>query len=228
MRKINLLKGDLRFQQKYGIWFVYLVFILLYITVIRVLQENYRNMIGVLFIYTDPAAMGLFFMGAVVLLEKSQRINCSIAVSPVTLPEYIISKACSFMLAGMIAALAITLGGGLHMTSMSFISVMISSILFSLCGLWVACKTDSLNQFAILSVPFEIVICIPAIVYAVGYFKSPFWICNPGVAAIRLMLPGNEYPIACLLSIIVWTLFMYGLCLKGVIKMFRKMGGGSL
>lgn len=132
------------------------------------------------------------------------------------------------MIAGLVAATAIMLGSGIHMTIMSFVSLIVSSILFSLCGLWAACKTDSLNQFAIMSFPFEIILCVPAIVYAVGYFQSPLWILNPGVAAIRLMLHGNEYSVVCLLSIILWTFVLYVVCLRSVKKMFCKMGGGSL
>ncbi|HCT90783.1 MAG TPA: ABC transporter permease, partial [Lachnospiraceae bacterium] len=45
--------------------------------------------------FSDPAAMGLFFMGAVVLLEKGQHTPCAVAVSPVRAMEYIAAKVAS-------------------------------------------------------------------------------------------------------------------------------------
>jgi hypothetical protein len=95
MRMKNLIKGDIGFQFKYGFYFVYAVFTLFYILLLLVIPTNIRKEVGTLLIYTDPAAMGLFFMGAIVLLEKSLRVLNSIAVSPVKVVEYIWSKAIS-------------------------------------------------------------------------------------------------------------------------------------
>lgn len=60
-------------------------------------------------IYSDPAAMGLFFMGAIVLLEKSQRVLNSLAVSPVKVSEYILSKVISLGVISSIVAMFIAI-----------------------------------------------------------------------------------------------------------------------
>jgi fluoroquinolone transport system permease protein len=54
-------------------------------------------------IFSDPAAMGLYFMGAIVLFEKSERVLSAIAVSPVKPREYVLSKLCSI---GIVSAAA--------------------------------------------------------------------------------------------------------------------------
>jgi len=97
MRTLNLIKSDLRFILKYGIAFIYIAFTLIYSGVLSVISGNARQITAVILIYTDPAAMGLFFMGAFILLEKSQRVNCAVAVTPVTITEYIISKCVSLL-----------------------------------------------------------------------------------------------------------------------------------
>lgn len=49
-------------------------------------------------IFSDPAAMGLFFMGAIVMLEQS------FAVSPLKVWEYVGSKVLSLSMIGLLVA----------------------------------------------------------------------------------------------------------------------------
>ena len=74
MRLKNLILGDIKFQFKYGFYFLYLFLSIIYICIINVFPTFMREKIAIIMIYSDPAAMGLFFMGAIVLLEKSQRV----------------------------------------------------------------------------------------------------------------------------------------------------------
>ena len=97
-----MILSDIRFQFRYGFYFIYLVFSLVYIGMLFAFPENWRQTAALLMIFTDPAAMGLFFMGAIVLFEKSERVLNSIAVSPVKPLEYVVSKLVSI---GLIASL---------------------------------------------------------------------------------------------------------------------------
>ncbi len=74
MRLGRLIRGDIHFQWKYGFYFIYFILTLLYVCAIAALPEHWKNNIAAIMIYSDPAAMGLFFMGAIVLLEKSQKV----------------------------------------------------------------------------------------------------------------------------------------------------------
>lgn len=71
MRLKALLRGDIRFQYKYGFYFIYLLFSVLYIGLLYAFPEKWRGKAAILMIFSDPAAMGLFFMGAIVLFEKA-------------------------------------------------------------------------------------------------------------------------------------------------------------
>jgi fluoroquinolone transport system permease protein len=71
MRIKALVLGDMRFQYKYGFYFLYLFFILLYAGALFALPASWRRLTAVLMVFTDPAAIGLYFMGAIVLLKKA-------------------------------------------------------------------------------------------------------------------------------------------------------------
>ena len=78
----------MKFQWKYGFYFLYAIMIIIYLVIFSFFRGEVKNTIVSVCVYSDPAAMGMFFMGALILLEKSQRITNSIAISPVTVEEF--------------------------------------------------------------------------------------------------------------------------------------------
>lgn len=227
MKFVNLLKGELRFIAKYGIVFLYLILTVFYTVLLSVMPANTKHMTAVILIFTDPAAMGLFFMGAVMLLEKSQRIHYSLAVSPITINEYIGAKVLTMLMLGTIVSLAIGFFTNLNLTWIA-ISVMLSSALFSLCALIVSTKTQSLNSFLIVSAPFEIVICVPALLYLFGVLKSNIWLLHPGVAAIALLQGNLDLWWFCAASLLLWNSIAFLVCREAVKTYFIRMGGEKL
>ncbi len=165
MRWFNLMFGDVRFQYKYGFYFTYGIFCILYVALLYVFPESWREKAAVIMIYSDPAAMGLFFMGAIVLLEKSQRVLNALAVSPVTVSEYINAKIGSLMLISLLTSFLIAIAAGLDNMVSLLASTALTSAIFTLLGLIVATRIKSLNQYAVMSAPLEIVCFCPPIVY---------------------------------------------------------------
>ena len=113
MRLKNLIIGDIKFQIKYGFYFIYMILTILYVCLISVLPVCWREKGSIIMIFTDPAAMGMFFMGAIILLEKSQRVLDSLVVSPVKAWEYIASKIISLGMISTLVAIIIALTAGI-------------------------------------------------------------------------------------------------------------------
>ena len=111
MRQANVIRGDIVFQWKYGFYLLYLLVIMVYMIIFSFFSGNIRNIVVSCCVYSDPAAMGMFFMGALILLEKSQHITSSIVVSPVTPTEYISGKVFSFGLISVIVGIFLILFG---------------------------------------------------------------------------------------------------------------------
>lgn len=228
MRVRNLILGEFRFLIKYGILALYGVFTVIYICLLAAIPLSAKSTTGTILIFTDPAAMGLFFMGAVMLLEKSQRVESSLGVSPITVGEYILAKVLPMMTVGTAVGLILSLFAGNGHIVLAVAGVALSSVLFSLCGLWVGANIQSLNSFMIATVPFEIVLCVPPILYLFGVIKSKLWLIHPGVAAISLIKGDSTLWYVAILSLLVWMLPIYLCCKKAVKKSFCAMGGAKL
>ena len=132
MKRKSLLFGDIRFQFRYGFYTIYIILTLVYIGLLYALPDAWRRDAALVMIFTDPAAMGLFFMGAIVLFEKSERVLDSLAVSPVKPVDYVLSKLFSIGLISTLFATIIGAAAGVMLRPLLFIlAVFLCSCLFS-------------------------------------------------------------------------------------------------
>ncbi|WP_062052553.1 hypothetical protein [Bacillus sp. JCM 19034] len=68
---------------------------------------EYRSFWGALIIYSDPGTLGLFFSGAIILLERNQQLLTYMFVTPVTLRTFLASKIISLFLIGLLTSVLI-------------------------------------------------------------------------------------------------------------------------
>lgn len=225
MRTKSLIVGDVRFQLKYGFYFVYAIFTFIYIFIINVLPNEWKVKAATLMIFSDPAAMGLFFMGAIVLLEKSERVLNSIAVSPVKVREYIFSKVISLGLISTVVGLLIAFSAGTKNLLTVGIGTFLGSAFFTLLGLSIAANTKSLNQFIVSTVPVELICFLPPMWYIFSY-KEAFMLIHPGCILVRFMSGSSDFIVV--LIIIIWILVAYLIAYKKIEVMFKETGGIKL
>ena len=133
MRVLNAIKGDIKFQRKAGFYILYALITIIYIVVIgAITDQELKRKVAVSLILSDPAAMGLFFMGAIVLLEKNQHIPIALAVSPLKDGEYVLAKVVSISVISTIVAVILALVSGITNILMVILGKILMCIIFSL------------------------------------------------------------------------------------------------
>ena len=225
MRKINVIKGDMIFQWKYGFYALYFLMIIIYMMLFSFFQRDTKNVVVDICVYSDPAAMGMFFMGALILLEKSQRVTNSIAISPVSTKEYILAKVISIGVISEVVGLILISQGKTDNWFLTSVGIFAGSALFSLCGIIVGAKIESLNQYIVWTIPFEIIGFVPVIVYRIGFlWDNRLMLLHPGCSIMQLICGNDKYLIFSLLSAFVWLVILFFTADKCVKKMFRNSG----
>lgn len=203
MRLTNLIKGDIYFQFKYGFYLLFLVFTFIYIVIIQVLPSSVSGVLSAVLIFTDPTAMGLIFMGAIVHFEISERTFNSLCISPVSTFEYLLSKLLSIGLLSTLSGVSIGLMTGQITNYFTFITgIFIGSLVFSTLGMIIALKTNSMNRFILLIIPIMIIVILPGVAYILA-LKSMWLIFHPGIAISELIING-EYSIMAIISLLAW------------------------
>lgn len=226
MRLLTLIMGDIRFQFKYGFYITYAVFCVLYVFLLFVLPESWRKNAASIMIYSDPAAMGLFFMGAIVLLEKSQRVLNALAVTPVKVSEYIAAKLVSLMLISLGVSLILAFVAGLENIFAVFVSTALTSIIFTLIGLIAATRINSLNQYALVTAPIEIVCFAPPIIFLFAPRDFMRWF--PLNCSIALIANNSRNMLFDVLLLFGMIICLYIIAYRATSRMWKSLGGVTL
>ena len=170
----RLLRWDLRFQARYGFYLLYGFLTTFYTLILFALPKSWKEKTAELLIFSDPAAMGLFFMGAIVLLEKSQKVTSYFAITPLKEWKYVWSKVLSLCVISLVVAAVLAIIAGCRNILFLLAGTFLASVIFTLCGIIVATKISSLNQFILFTVPIEIIGFIPAILHLFGIGLASF------------------------------------------------------
>lgn len=227
MRLGRLIRGDIHFQWKYGFYFIYFILTLLYVCVIASLSEYWKKDIAAIMIFSDPAAMGLFFMGAIVLLEKNQKVLNAMVVSPVKVSEYILSKTIALIAISTIIALILGLvSGSNHLLGIA-VGTALTSAIFTMLGIIAATRISNLNQFLIVIMPIEIICFVPPIV---GLFvKLPdIFSFFPFIACMNLITGKSSLLSFDVILVFATLIILYMVARHTVQHMWRTLGGVKL
>ena len=226
MRLGSLLLWDIRSQKKYGFYFLYAVLTVIYTVALFAVPVSWKDKTAAILIFSDPASMGLFFMGAIVLLEKSQHTPCAFAVSPVCPMEYIIAKVSSLSAISLVVAAILALVASTSNLHIVLFGTIIASAIFTLFGIIIATKIVSLNQFILWTVPIEIVCFVPAILHL---FKiTPAWLQYYPINVCMEMISGSAPSAMGLFSVIALMAILLVLSQNCVLKMWSSTGGMKL
>lgn len=227
MRLKNLILSDIRFQIKHGFYFLYSIITIFYIIILSFVPELYKSNFASLIIFTDPAVLGVSFMGTIILLEKSQHILSSIAVSPVKIHEYICAKVVSLSCISTLAGVVIAFSSGSNNMFGVFIGIFTGSILFSLIGIIVGANISSINQFVVVIIPVMIIFMVPSIAEFFGYSYRIF-LFHPSNIILRLIGSNIENMLLHFTILIVWVFIFFKATEKAVEKMMTKLGGATI
>ena len=226
MRLKSLFLLDMRFQAKHGFYFLYVVLTVIYAVALLAVPESWKEKTAIILIFSDPASMGLFFMGAIVLLEKSQHTPCAFAVSPVRPMEYIIAKVSSLSAVSLVVAAILALIARVDNLHIVLLGTVISNVIFTLLGIIIATKIISLNQFILWTVPIEIVCFVPAILHL---FKiTPDWLRHYPINVCMELVSGYAPSAIGIFIVIAWMAILFVLSKCCVLKMWNSMGGVKL
>jgi fluoroquinolone transport system permease protein len=225
-RLFNLIIWDIKFQMKYGFYFLYGVLSIFYLIILFAIPLKWQEKASIILIFSDPAAMGLFFMGAIILLEKSQKIPYSLAVSPIKSVEYIISKILSLCFISVIVAAILTLSINKNNLFIVLIGTAISSSIFTLLGIIVATKISSVNQFILWTTPIEILTFVPGVLHL--FQLSPEVLKYYPINICIDLISKKPLTLINLLILIFTFLILLFISNKCVIKMWENAGGVKL
>jgi fluoroquinolone transport system permease protein len=189
MRWMHAILADARFQLKQGFYLVYVIITLMYLVILSFLPDDALSVVLPLLVYSDPSVLGLFFIGGIILLEKTQGVLSVLVVSPLRTMEYILSKVVTLAFISVLAAVVITVFSYREPVQWLWfiLSTVLTSSLFTLCGIMINAGCQTVNQYMLKTIPYMLLLVLPCF-SLLGFPYSFLFVAVPSVAALKLML----------------------------------------
>jgi len=231
MRWAMTLIQDIRFQWRHGFYAVYAIISLLYVSLLHIVPETHAEALMITILYSDPSFLGFFFIGGIVLLEKTQRILEPLWVTPLRLAEYVGAKLVSLAFLSSLSGTSIALGvhGFSGKTFLMLIGMSMGSLCFTSWGMMLVARVQSINAFLVGSQAFFLPITLPLLPFwgLAGGWWTEIW---PGSAVLSLLkwalADTAPFPLHEFLLLLVWCTVSFCGALCSMRSAFDKEMGG--
>lgn len=233
MRLITSMLHDIKYQYRHGFYFIYIIVVFFYFIIFEILPDSWRTHAVTAVLFLDPVVLGFFFIGGILLLEKGERVLDALFVSPLTVWEYVISKAISLSILSMSAGLIIAASGLGRRANFALLVpvLLLGSVVYTFVGLAAGVKAKSVNQFMIITVPAEILLGAPPAILLFGVDSALLEIM-PGSLLLRLLqhcagVQAAGSPLLMLTGLIIWSVPALLLAISRMKWFLSKIGGSA-
>ena len=180
--------NDVRLQVRHGLYSVYAVICLMYVLILRSVTPAARAALLPLLVFVDPTMLGFFFVGGIVLLERTDRTLSGFFTTPAGVSHYFTAKVLSLSLLAALAGEAIALlsVGTAYRPLLLAGAVILASAIFTLIGLAAVTRFRTVNGYLMGSVLYMLPFALPVAGYF-GWFLTPLTYVIPSRGALDLV-----------------------------------------
>jgi len=189
-----LIAHDARLQFRYGIYAAYGVVAAIYVGLLLTFGPQVPTWAVAVLIFTDPAALGFFFLGALMMLERAEGVRTALAVTPVGATTYLSAKVVTLTGTALLACLAIVATHPSATNLPLLIStVALTSMQYVGLGVPIALRFRTVSGYLLGSAALLTPLIAPAFLALLEPF--PTWLLViPAVAQQRLLLIATGTP----------------------------------
>jgi fluoroquinolone transport system permease protein len=187
-RVATLIVHDARLQWRYGIYAAYAVVMLAYAAIITTAGERFPAWVAATIVFTDPAALGFFFLGALMMLERSEGVRAALTVAPIAAADYLGAKAATLTTMALVASavLSVLIHGSTNQVLL-LVAVTLTSLQYVGIGVPIALRFRTVSGYLVGSAGFLAPMIAPGFLALLDPF--PLWLAVvPAVSQYRLIL----------------------------------------
>ena len=182
-----LVLHDARLQLRYGIFAAYAVVVAIYVGVLLSVGPHLPQWAPAFIIFTDPAALGFFFLGGLMMLERSEGVRTALATTPLSMIDYLAAKTLTLTGLALLACIALYLAHGTGNAALLLGTVALTSFQYVGIGVPIALRFKTVSGYLMGSTGFLTPVIAPAFLALLEPF--PLWLTAiPSVSQFRLML----------------------------------------
>ncbi|MEX0757887.1 MAG: hypothetical protein WD204_08045, partial [Acidimicrobiia bacterium] len=183
---------------------------LIYVILLRLVPAPVGSVLLPYLVFSDPAALGFFFVGGTVLADRAQGVAAAVSTPPVEPWEVVVGRVGVLSAIGSAGGLALGLASGLEVDWLTFApAVMLTAVLYTCFGYAVAMRSDSVNAYFARATAWSIPLFTPLVAFALDPEQ---WVLSlwPTTASLVLLRggAGTDRALVALSVLVMATLFV--------------------
>ena len=188
----NMLRWEFVLLSRYKIIHISILSVVLYFLTTQAVQSlKDQTQVHSVLLFFDPALIGIMFVGALVLFEKSENVLQALVVTPMNTDDYLLSKIISLTTLSVISA-AIFMGLMIIFNNTSFnifflaSGIILTSVMLILLGFILVARVNSINGYLLGFGLSFIALTFPPLLLLFGIYESPAFYIWPTQASFVL------------------------------------------
>ncbi len=188
----TMLKWEFILQFRYKIIHISILSVFLYFLTTQAVESlKGQTQVHSLLLFFDPALIGIMFVGALVLFEKSENVLQALVITPMKTNDYLLSKIVSLTILSLVSA-TIFMSLMIIFNDISFnlfylvVGIILTSVMLILLGFILVSRVNSINGYLLGMVIAFIGLTFPPLLQLFGLYENPIIYLWPTQASFIL------------------------------------------
>jgi hypothetical protein len=199
-----LLVNEVRLLRRFGVFTATAVITVLWSAILLAVPPAARQVLVPLILLTDVTALGFLFVPALLVLERMERVELALRMTPVRTFERVGVRVGVTTALAVLSAIAVLLVGDAPNIPVAVVGVAGASVLVGLVAVAAIGSAATLTTFLLRAPLFAGPLMAPALVAAIGLVDTPLLHISPLTGALDMMR--GHLTLAGLLWLLVWII----------------------
>ncbi len=189
----NMLKWEFVLLYRYKIIHISILSMILYFITTQAVPDMDNTTFHKMLLFFDPAIIGIMFIGALVLFEKSENVLQALVITPMKVDDYILSKITSLTILSLIsAAIFVILLKIFSVIDLNIniayltLSITLTSIMLILIGFILVSRVKSINEYLLAMAVAFLGLLLPPMLQLSGLYENVIFYLWPTQASFTL------------------------------------------
>lgn len=184
----TMLKWDVILQSRYKIIHLSILSVIVYYMSLVAIPSLNTTEFKTLYLIMDPTLIGIMFVGALVLFEKTENTLQALTVTPMETRTYFLSKIISLTILSVVSGfLFVFLSHGIDFHYFYMIAgIVLTSIFLILLGFLLVARCRSINEYLALMMIAFLLLFVPPLIDLSGIYENVVFYLWPSQASFLL------------------------------------------
>ena len=233
----NMVRWEFKLLYRYKIIHISILSVILYFITTQAIPDLDRPIFHSLLLFFDPAVIGIVFVGALVLFEKSENVLQALVITPMIVDDYILTKISSLTILSIISAsifiILLNLFSNIEFDILFLASgIILTSVMLILLGFILVSRVNSINEYLLAMIVAFLGLLFPPMLHLSGIYENIIFYLWPTHASFILFMGVFNSNSLELWEIIygavyqiIWIVLLYFIAKKAFHKHIVMKGG---